>query len=141
MKVYDLDHNIYTLSLTGYTINNNDNRPRSELHMLGRKIIKEVYPLTPVLEEVFITIRRGQTAYLDFFLPQHNLCVEVHGEQHFRFCEFYHKNQMGFLQHKKRDRDKRTWLEINNIKLVEFNYNESGTEWRSKLSGRPHEES
>lgn len=141
MKVYDLDNNLSTLSLKGYSLTNNETRPRSELHLLARKVIREYYPLTEIVEELAIPIRRGQTAYLDFFLPQYSLCVEVHGEQHFRFCEFYHKNQMGFLQHKKRDRDKRTWLEINNIKLVEFNYNESGTEWRSKLSGRPHEES
>jgi hypothetical protein len=140
MKVYDLDHNVSTLSLIGYGINNDATRPRSNLHLLARTIIKEVYPLVEVLEEVTITVRRGQTAYLDFFVPQHSLCVEVHGEQHFKFCEFYHRNQAGFLNQKKRDRDKRFWLEINNIRLVEFNYNESGTEWRAKLSRRTNEE-
>lgn len=135
MKVYDLDYNISTLSLTGYTVDNGDQRPRSELHLETRKILKEFYSTTIVLEEVTINIKRGSVSYLDFFIPQHKLCIEVHGRQHFEFCQFYHKNQAGFLQHKKRDRDKRLWLEINNIKLIELNYNESTTEWRAKLTG------
>jgi len=40
---------------------------------------------------------------------------------------------MGFKLQEKRDREKREWLELNNIKLIEFNYNEDIEEWKNKI--------
>lgn len=133
MKVYDLDGNESQLNLAGYLVNLNDSRPRSEYHKDTRTLLKTKYPLYTVAEEVPIKIKRGETLYLDFLIPQLRICIEVHGEQHFKFVQHFHKTMQNFLQHKKRDKLKREWLEINNIRLVEFNYNESQDEWLTKL--------
>ena len=44
-----------------------------------------------------------------------------------------HQNKLSFYKAKARDSDKREWCEINNINLVEFNYDEDVDEWRRKV--------
>jgi predicted adenine nucleotide alpha hydrolase (AANH) superfamily ATPase len=80
------------------------------------------------LEEVTVHIRKNQIAYLDFFVPLVKLCIEVHGEQHYKFTPFYHTNILAFAKAKKRDQEKKEWCEINNIKYVELPYNKT-EEW------------
>lgn len=41
--------------------------------------------------------------YLDIFFDKHNLAVEFHGEQHFKYPNFFHKNKQQFIEAKKRD--------------------------------------
>lgn len=60
---------------------------------------------------------------LDFFIPEINVAVEVQGEQHFRFVEYFHKDLAGFAASQKRDQDKAYLCKMNGVKLYEiFNY-------------------
>lgn len=133
MKVIDLDGKTQTLSLAGFSVDGSQTRPRSDLHVTARQIIKGKYPLYSILEEVGIQVRKGKNAFLDFFIPQPRVCIEVNGRQHFEFVQFFHNNLIGFKLQQKADREKREWLALNKIKLIEFNYNEEPSEWKNKL--------
>ena len=69
----------------------------------------------------------------DLFLPNRRLIVEVHGEQHYKFNTFFFKTKLEFYQARARDNDKREWCRINDIELVEFNYDEDIDDWRRKI--------
>ncbi len=133
MKVVDLDGKQHNLSLAGYNVDGSNTRPRSDLHVTARGLLKEVFPLYSILEEITIPLKRGKDVYLDFFLPQPRICVEVNGRQHFEFVQFFHNTIAGFRLQQKNDRLKREWLELNRIRLIELNYNETEDEWKIKL--------
>jgi hypothetical protein len=132
MKVRTLDDVEYTINLSGYV--NLDKRPRSQLHIIARQLIKEIYPTLTVAEEVPIKILRGKVLYLDFYIPLLNTAIEVHGEQHYNFSSFYHKSAADFMLQKKNDQQKATWCDYNTISLVVFPYFEDKELWRNKLS-------
>jgi predicted adenine nucleotide alpha hydrolase (AANH) superfamily ATPase len=72
-------------------------------------------------------------------LPLIKTCIEVHGEQHFKYVPFYHSSIFAFIKAKKRDEDKKSWCELNNIKYIAFSYDEDLEEWKNKLREKPHE--
>lgn len=132
MNIVDLDDNVQRWSLKGHiakgrTIN------KSSLHLTARSLIKEIFPTLQVLEEVPIPVRKNETLFLDFYLPLNETCIEVHGEQHYKFVQFYHQTSLGFMKHKKRDRDKKYWCEKNNIRYIELPYNEGLEDWKERL--------
>jgi very-short-patch-repair endonuclease len=56
--------------------------------------------------------------YFDFFIPAIRLMVEIDGDQHDAYNEFFHKNGARFAQHIRRDERKATFCQINDITLV-----------------------
>jgi len=106
---------------------------RSTLHLKTREILLEKYPTLTICEECPITLRRGEIAYIDFYLPLLKIAIEVNGEQHFKYIPHFHGSAQVFLRAKKRDRDKAEWCERNGIKLVNLNYNEDIEEWKTKI--------
>ena len=132
MNVTDLEGNITKWNLSGYIANGSMTK-KSRLHLQARELIKECHPTLQILEEVPISIRRSETLFLDFYIPLHSLCVEVHGQQHYSFVPHYHGNMLGFAKAKKRDREKLEWCELNGITVVELSYKEDEDEWRTRL--------
>jgi very-short-patch-repair endonuclease len=63
--------------------------------------------------------------YIDWFIPQIMLAVEVDGEQHDEFNKFFHKNGKGFAESIRRDERKAQFCELNNITLVRLDYKEA----------------
>lgn len=108
-------------------------RRKSKLHLLALDTIKEISPLTRICEEVPIRIRRGHTLYLDIFLPDFNIAVEVQGRQHFEYIHTFHKYKHRFGRAKLNDDLKREWCTVNNVQLVELRYNDTD-EWHDRLS-------
>jgi len=133
MRVLDLNGEYSTWRITGHIPKANSTKLCSQYHLRARSLLKELFPVCPILEEVPISIRRLETLYLDFYIPLHNLCVEVHGEQHYSFIPHYHGNLLGFAKAKKRDREKIEWCEINEITIVELPYNEDLNEWQTRI--------
>ena len=113
---------------------------RSNLHNKAKELLKQVFPYDRILEEVALAgtnsgihcARRG-TLRADLFIPNRGLIIEVHGEQHFEFNGFFFKNKLSFYRAKARDKDKKEWCRINDIEIVEFNYDEDIDEWRKKV--------
>ena len=124
MNVIDLDGNTSRLKLTGYTIGINNRDSRSKYHLSARQLLKEKHPTLQILEEVSIKIRKGETLYLDFFIPLLNHAIEVHGQQHYKFSPFFHGSHMEYLKQLKRDREKKEWCEINNVEFTVLAYDE-----------------
>jgi len=97
-------------------------------------MLKELYPTVHILEEVTINPRFGEALYLDFYIALHKICVEVHGEQHYKFSTLFHSSSAAFLLGRKNDATKETWCEINKIQFIALPYNEDVDEWRTKFS-------
>jgi hypothetical protein len=119
MQVKDLDGNSYKWQLLG-NISHGSIQNKSSLHLQARDLIHECFPTLQVLEEVPVNTRRSETLYLDFYLPLIKRCIEVHGEQHYKFSRFFHNSPLGFIRHKKRDQDKQDWCELNGILYIEL---------------------
>ncbi len=133
MQVKDLDGVSYNWHLTG-NMAHGKIANKSSLHLTARGLISESFPTLQVLEEVPITLRKNETLYLDFYLPLKKLCVEVHGEQHYKFVGFYHNNMLSFLKSQKRDREKQEWCETNGIKYIVLPHFEDSDEWKKRLN-------
>ena len=132
MQIKTLDGQMQNWQLTGhYAHAKLENK--SSLHLKARQILKNCYPTLQVLEEVPVPIKRSDNYYIDFYIPMLKTAVEVHGEQHYKFVQFYHNNQLGFLRSQKRDREKREWCELNNIKYIELPFTESENEWEIRI--------
>jgi hypothetical protein len=133
MTVKDLDGNTISWHLTGHMSKGKiDNK--SSLHLQARELLSQNFPTLQILEEVPINIRKSEVLYMDFYLPLVKTCVEVHGEQHFKFVGFYHNTQLGFLKSQKRDKEKAEWCDINNIKLIVLPYDEDIEQWKKRIS-------
>jgi hypothetical protein len=133
MNVINLDGDSVSWGLTGYVAKGKIHN-KSSYHLQARGLLSVLHPTLQILEEVTVPIRKGQTAYLDFYLPLLKWCVEVHGEQHYKFIPYYHGNIMGFLKSQKKDKEKKEWCEINNIKYIELPYSENIEQWTNKLN-------
>lgn len=132
MNVKDLDGNAVKWQLIG-GIAHGSIQNKSSFHLTARNLIHELFPTMQVLEEVAIPLRRSETLYLDFYIPLLKRCIEVHGEQHYKFVPFYHNNLLGFIKHKKRDQEKQEWCHINGISYIELPFHEKIEEWKDRI--------
>lgn len=132
MNVKDLDGAIQTWHLTGCMAKGKVDH-KSSLHLTARSLLVDEFPTLQILEEVPIPLRRSEILYLDFYLPLIKTCVEVHGEQHYKFVAFYHNTQLGFLKSQKRDKEKEEWCKINQIRYVALPYNEDSQQWSKRI--------
>ena len=134
MKIIGLDQQEYSWIPSNNIV---DTEKRSGLHNKAKELLKERYPNDRILEELVLpgtkTATRKSTLKADFFIPVRKLIIEVHGEQHTEFNNFFFKSKMDFYKAQARDRDKKQWCEINNFELIELFHNESIEEWRSKI--------
>lgn len=133
MDIIDLDENIRKWSLKGY-VSKATAINKSSNHIKARKMLHKKYPTLQILEEVSIPINRKETLYLDFYIPMIKKCIEVHGEQHYKFVPFYHTNKLNFLKAQKKDRQKKEWCDKNAITYIELPYNLSTEEWEERLN-------
>ena len=131
MIVNDLDGNSINWQLIGHTPK--IGASKSSLHLRARSLLSIIYPTMQILEEVPIYVRRSEVLYMDFYLPLKKTCIETHGEQHYKFVSHYHSNALGFMRHKKRDREKQEWCEINGITYIELPFNESDDQWKLRI--------
>jgi len=135
MKVIGLNNKEYSISLDKY-IKNKSNLKKSSLHLKARELLIDCYPSYSIYEEIKLpgsTNPKNKSAlFLDFFIPAIKIGFEIHGKQHFEFTPYFHKDKLGFLNHKYRDNLKVEWCEKNDIKLVILKYNEVDL-WRMQI--------
>lgn len=127
MLVIDLDGKQIKWQIKGHEVTG-DKRPRSDLHLQARKLLKEKFPTQQILEEVSVPVKRGKTLYLDFYLPLRQIAIEVHGEQHYKRIAHFHDSPMAFANQLSNDREKREWCEINGITHIVLPFDKT-TEW------------
>ena len=133
MKIRDLDGNIYSWKIAGHLVRARDERPRSQLHLKARRLLKEIYPTVQILEEVPFQLRRGQSGFLDFYINTIKTVIEVHGSQHYKFNTLFHTSIQDFANQKKRDGLLVEWCELNNLNYVELPFNESVEQWKLRI--------
>ena len=136
MKIQDLDGNIHKWKIEGSIVRSNDQRPRSQLHLTARSLIKEIYPTLQICEEVSAQIKRDRKVFLDFYINTIKTVVEVHGQQHYKFNSLYHTSAQDFLNQKKRDQDLQDWCVLNNLNYIELPFNENEQQWISRILQR-----
>lgn len=138
MKVNGFDGRIYNLQL-----NKKTRGKCSDLHKRARFLIKEIFPLELVFEEITLPgskTHSNSLLYLDFLLPSKAIGIEVQGQQHIEYTPFFHGNKQSFGKSQNRDNVKEEWCELNNIILIQLPYNESNEEWKLRIVNR-HESS
>jgi hypothetical protein len=128
MEFVDLNGETVSINLGKFYVQKPNS---SKLHKDARGVITDFFKPRKVLEEISLKI--PEQLYLDFFVPETRVAIEVQGAQHFKPTTFFHKDKLAFYKAQHRDKRKVQWTLLNNIILVEFNYNEEPDEWRSKL--------
>ncbi len=140
LKAIGFDGRERPWKLSKCIVSGDQKRPRSKLHILARKLLREQFLYDTILEEVPLPgshkPSRKSTLYVDFLIPSHSLAVEVHGRQHFEFVVHFHGNRQGFQKSKARDRDKANWFINNNIELIILSYSGTEDEWRQSIINR-----
>lgn len=71
-----------------------------------------------------ININPSGNAFIDFYLPNHNIFIEYNGEQHYIAKERF-GGELEFQKQQKRDEYVRNYCKEHNIKLIEIKYNEN----------------
>lgn len=139
MKVKGINGKEYVWNLTKYDIFYDDARKRSKYHLRARSLLKEIFHSYRILEEVKLpgstALNRKSVLYLDFYIPSIKMAFEVHGEQHYEYCPFFHKSKADFLKAKARDEDKIEWCRINDIQIIVLHFKENDDEWRKHIKG------
>lgn len=134
MIVTGLDGKEYKFNYSKFK-SRRDRGGKSSLHTEARQLLKETFPSHSLYEEVTLpgSKKHGKSLlYADFFIPDLNLIVEVHGQQHYEYCHFFHKTKADFFASKQKDNNKKEWALINNMRLVVFPYNERD-KWKSMI--------
>lgn len=130
MKVIGLDNREYSWNPKS------GGGERSKLHQKAKEVLDSCFPYDRILEEVSLPGTRtvkNKSLRADFYIPNRTLIVEVHGQQHFKFNAFHFKDKLSFFRAQARDKNKIEWCNINDIRIVQFNYNEDTDEWRNKI--------
>ena len=79
----------------------------------------------------WLTTTTYNNLYLDIYFPKYKLAVEYHGEQHFKYPNYFHKTKKEYEAARKRDRLKKGLLIGQNIKYIEWRFDETSTEKRA----------
>lgn len=82
--------------------------------------LEEVIPAIKV-ERQYYVYYKGKKLLFDFYIPSWSIMIEVQGEQHNKFIEFFHGNRDGFIQQKVRDFMKQEWAAGQGVKILEIN--------------------
>lgn len=94
----------------------------------GEQKIQEVLCSLDIVyekEKVFQNCINPKTKCLlrfDFYLPDHNCCIEYDGIQHFKYSNNGWNNKKHFEKVKYRDSIKNKYCQNNNIKLIRIPY-------------------
>lgn len=74
--------------------------------------VRDTFPGMKVKTEHFAKFK-NQKLFVDIWIPQLNIAIEVHGRQHDEFVDFFHGNSDNFRASKRRDSLKEEWAAEN----------------------------
>lgn len=98
---------------------------RSKIQKKIKQFLKKHWQLSVVFEEFPVY---GTRMTVDILNATRMVGIEIDGKQHGKFNKFFHNdNRANFLSQIKRDVNKETWCEINNIKLVRITEDEANS--------------
>lgn len=103
----------------------------------GEKIINNFLIKQKIIfirEKTFSGCKYKRLLEFDFYLPEHNMCIEFNGIQHYKFDGFFHRDIESFEKQKIKDKIKFNYCQNNNIDLVIIRYDENITDCLIYLS-------
>ena len=133
MQVSDLDGNIYKWKTSASLAMTNNSRPRSQLHLTARSLLKNCYPTVLLCEEVPVRLRQTKKVFVDFYINTIKTVIEVHGAQHYSFNSLYHTCAQDFISQKQRDRELEEWCVLNGLIYIELPFNENKDQWLMRI--------
>lgn len=74
--------------------------------------------------KTFLDLKDVNNLSYDFYLPKYNMLIEFNGEQHYRFCNDFHKTLQDFEKQKYHDLLKNNYAINNGYKLLTISYKE-----------------
>jgi very-short-patch-repair endonuclease len=80
-----------------------------------------------IIEKTFkdlINPETQQKLYMDFFLPNHNICIEFDGKQHYEMSKVFHKDNEQFLAQQRKDQVKNKFCLNRGFDMIRIKYNE-----------------
>jgi len=80
-----------------------------------------IVTISSLKEYKFDNCKNKNPLPFDFYLPEHNICIEFDGEQHFKSISYF-GGEKGFKNTQKNDLIKTSYCKENNIKLIRINY-------------------
>lgn len=128
MRMVGLDGRTYPVDLTAVA---DPDSPKSSYHLRARAVLKALFPVDRVCEELYLPGTGGLRA--DFYLPLRRLVVEVQGEQHYRHTPFFHRDADGFARARQRDGRKIEFTSINALNYVALPYDATDAQWRNLI--------
>ncbi len=132
MEVVGLDGKSYRWRPELY---NDEREDSSSNHKRARSLIRELFPLLVLNEEVQL-VGVPCKLFIDIYVHSIRMAVEIHGEQHYKYNSFFFSSAKDFRKAQQRDRMKKEWCELNNLDFVELPYNETNEQWKERINGR-----
>jgi very-short-patch-repair endonuclease len=86
-------------------------------------LLQKKFPNFMIITEYYVNYQNEKLLF-DFLIKELGILIEVQGEQHFSFNNFFYKDGFDFYRQKKRDALKREWASMNGYTLVTFDYDE-----------------
>ena len=86
-------------------------------------LIDECFPFFNKKKEIYVNYQKEKLFY-DFLIDELRVLIEVQGQQHYEFIEFFHKSYFNFQKQKKRDKLKEEWAEDNGYTLLKIEYSD-----------------
>lgn len=117
MNLLDIFDRKKNISLKKYRIDWNKNS-KSKFQFKVKQFFKQYWQYDNCVEEFPVL---GTKMHCDIINFDKMIAIEVDGNFHNEFSEFYHKTRMRFLHSKKRDQKKEEWFAKNNIFLIRIN--------------------
>lgn len=84
-------------------------------------LLQEAFPYMKIVREYFVKYK-GNKLYIDFYVPQLSLVIEVHGQQHYKYVDHFHRDSEGFKRYKRLDYVKAEWAHKNDLFFLELKY-------------------
>ncbi len=94
----------------------------SKGELLISKILKE-HGINYESQKTFAGCKDKRLLHFDFYLPEHNLCIEYDGEQHFKSFNYF-GGALKLEKTKNRDKIKTEYCHKNNIRLLRIRYDD-----------------
>lgn len=124
IKRFDTISNLYTL--LGVTPDEND----TPLYYTANLVIKKISDILnedPIYEWTSFDLKNPITnsnLYFDAYFPEHNLLFEYNGEQHYKYVDFFEKDEISFKNRQYRDDIKVQYCKDRNINLLIIKYDD-----------------
>lgn len=83
----------------------------SKRHREIYEYLRKKYPALKIEQEY----NMGNNLFIDIFITDLKIAIEIDGIQHDKFVEFFHKSQLNFEEQKFRDKKKRSSCNMNSV--------------------------